>query len=255
MTASVTPASHLYAGFRYAGALASIQAQRDFQRQILVAIPGEDLFIVGCAYGQEAQHLISGTSRWTKIVAIDLADVGPYLVHQPALSARNSGMRWFNCDLLDSSRLPGYGAFDAVQCGFVLHDIPPTAKERAMFCLAEAVHSEGYVIISDIFIRSENDRSSSAEVVYDAFLHEASTALRSNRLNYSQWHELVGDGVAPGLLRSRQDALEGYRDHFESIDYMMARAARVGLNLEHVFSNPVNEHLHVLVFRHAALKP
>lgn len=246
--------SHLYAGFRCAGALPSVHAQREFQRQVVELIPGEDLFIVGCAFGEEANHILSATDRWRNVLAIDLADIGTVLAWQPALSSRVSGLRWYNSNLLDAPQLPGYGTFDAVQCGFVLHDVPPSAKERAIGYLASAVRIGGHVIISDIFVQPHRDRASNTEDIYDAFLCEASAALEQGSLSLGEWHALVGDGLEPGLLRSRHESLEASRDYFDSIELTVARAESAGLDLQDLFHNPINEHLSVLVFRRTGLK-
>lgn len=245
--------SHLYKGFRHAGTLASIQAQRDLQRRALACLHGTRLLIVGSAFGEEANHLLYGTSRWLRVVAIDLVDVASQVFQQPVLLMLGWRFGFYRCDLLDTFKLHEYGSFDVVQCGFVLHDMPSREKDRAIRQLAYAVRPGGHIIISEIFSSTGGDQTSNAAAVYDTFLREATTARDLSRLRSSDFDELVGDGVKPGLLRSREEAVQGNRDFFEPLAETIERARCAGLRLKKVAVNPVNRDLCVLLFGRARL--
>ena len=254
MTAARTSTTHLYAGFRHAGALASVHAQRDSQRRVLALLPGARLLIVGSAFGEEANCILYGTSRWMTVVAIDLADLASQVRRQPGLSALGSRLSCGQCDLLDAHTVQGYGGFDVAQCGFVLHDVRPQEKQHAMRQLAFAVRPGGHVIVSDIFSPMDQRQVSHAARVYDVFLREAVTARYLGHLTSRDFDELVGDGGGPGLLRSREEAVQGSRDFFESMEETIARARCEGLLLQGVGRNPSNADLAVLLFRRVDLR-
>jgi SAM-dependent methyltransferase len=247
--------THLYPGFRYAGVLTSIHIQREFQRKFLQGLPGTKLLITGCAYGEEANHIVENVSRWTNVSAIDLAHVSAPVRRQPRLSELGSRLHCWQMDLLDIQTIAGYAHFDIAQCGFVYHDIRFEEKQRAMCQLARTIRPGGYMILSEIFCHGEHSGVSDSVRVYDSFLHEAAAALDKQKLTSTQFSELIGNGETPGLLRSRSEAAEGGRDYFESIDCTITRAHAVGLQIRHVWWNPANSDLAVLVFQRPATSP
>jgi len=244
------PYSRLYRGFRLAGALSSVKAQREYQKLVLASLPGSRLLIVGCGFGDEAEQLLSDKSciqKWSDITAIDLADVSGELRRHEHLSMLTDKLRFHQCDLLEACCLDSYGFFDIVQCSFVLHDIRPSEKGTAMERLAAAVRYGGHIIISDIFplrgLKNQNARD-----VYDTFIYEALDALAVGRISSVELNELLGDGTCSGLLRSREEAIQGTRDFFESTYEIVGRAFSAGLSLISLARNIDNENLAVLVF-------
>lgn len=216
MTVSFQATTHLYPGFRYAGALASIREQRECQRNVLQGLSGTSLLIIGCAYGEEANRIVGNASRWTSVSTVDLADVTATVIRQPGLMELGRRLRCWQKDLLDIQTIEGYGHFDVAQCGFLYHDIRFEEKQEAMRKLAGAVSPDGHMILSEIFCPGDHSEVSDTVRVYDSFLSEAAAARDKQRLTSTEFTELVGNGETPGLLRSRSEAAEGGRDYFVS---------------------------------------
>lgn len=246
----MTSQSHLYQGFRHVGALSSVHFQREDQKTLLASLPGSRLLVVGSGYGHEAEHILDSDSQLRDLLdvtIIDLVDVSVELLQRSGLSMLNSKLRFNQRDILDASRVDGYGMFDIAQCGFVLHDIRPNEKDRAMQQLAGAVRGGGHIIISDIFSLGSGAHQVALDV-YDSFIRETIAARAVGRLSTDAYDELMGDGACSGLLRSREEAISGVRDYFESVAELIARALRAGLRLVSVSRNPDNKFLAVLVF-------
>ncbi len=251
---AMTPTSHLYSGFRYAGALASIKEQRHIQGRLLARLPMERLLVIGIAFGEEANVLVSHQPQRRerlRVTAIDLVDVGAQVNVQPHLLRLPRPVEFHRLDLLNASCLDDYGTFDVVQCGFVAHDIPPLLKDRAVLSLANAVGWNGLILISDIFVRSQRNPAEVA-AIYDGFIEEAKAALRARRLSREAFDELVGDGDRRGLAASRRDAMAGDRDFFEEPHALIARAQRANLTLIDAVPNPQNASLFVFLFARRA---
>ena len=244
--------SHLYPGFKHAGALESVQAQRILQGGILWRLAPRKLLIVGSGYGEELNEFL-GFQRSTDVCGdlsiIDLADVRSELTLQPHVVRLNSKISFRQLDLLQADELDGFGAFDIIQCGFVLHDIAPHEKDRAFENLANAIAPGGHVLVSDIFVESPGDVGEISGI-YDRFIHEGEVALREGRLCDHEFQALVGDGIAMGLKRSRKESVRGERDSFEPLGVLLERARRAGLALVDLTPNPLNKHLFVLLFAH-----
>jgi SAM-dependent methyltransferase len=241
---------HLYPGFRHVGALASINAQRLVQGGLLRDVAPKSLLIVGSGYGEELDLLVAcqpSIDNWSILSIIDLADVHGDLASQPHLAELKRKPSFRRLNLLDAAELQEFGAFDCVQCSFVLHDIFPHEKDRALRALAESVRRGGHVLVSDIFVQLPEDANEISEI-YDGFIHEAEAAFREGGLREDEFHALVGDGNARGLKRSRREAVRGERDFFEPLDVLLERARRVALTLVDVIQNPLNARLFVLLF-------
>lgn len=250
--------SHLYIGFRYAGKLASVAEQRRIERSILSAVTTDHrsnvLLSVGCAFGDEINDLLLGEPfkrRRFDITAIDSSPVGDEIFAQPFVSKPNIRFEWHQSDIFDLPLLNKYGSFDITQAGFVLHDIDCSNKDIAIRLLAQALRPHGHLILSDIFTdgrqakRHETLRRQ-VEHIYDQFLEEADQALRVGDLNEEQWHSLVGDGKNPGLKATRNEAIAGFRDFFESVEETSARLRNAGFTEVQVVTNPINSYLSVL---------
>jgi hypothetical protein len=181
--------------------------------------------------------------------AIDLCDVEEELRAQDIARVLGERLRWNQLNLLDARELPEYGDFDVVQCGFVLHDIPWDLKDRAMMILLEALQPRGHLVISEIAARPDRNYVSEMSEIYDAFVAEAITSRESGSLNPDSWQLLVGDGVTPGLLRSKADAIEGGRDFFDTLPRLVERAENAGLRACNIIENGKNDRLAVTVFR------
>lgn len=244
--------SQLYTGFRYAGSLPSIRCQRQVQAHVLSSLAPRSILVIGCAYGDELRQLISRVDiedpRLT-VTATDLCDVEAELREHQFARDLGSRLRWARINLLDSEQLPGYGHFDLVQCGFVLHDIPWELKDRAMEILAGAPHRRGHVLISEIFVVGSSGYASQVTEIYDGFLREAHASLTSGALEEHCWRLLVGDGQSPGLLRSKEQAVCGSRDFFETLPSLLGRAKGCSLKERRVIRNKVNDRLAVALLR------
>ena len=243
--------SHLYEGFRFAGALESVAEQRTAQAHILSNCTCTSVLVVGGGFGEETDVLMSAINKAgnpPNLTVIDLADVSAELRSQPFLRQLGPRLRFSQIDLLDAPDLPGYGGFDLVQCGFVLHDFAPCTKDAAVATLAGSVRPGGHVLISDICVRLSAG-TEEVDGVYSRFLEEAWSALNEGRLTEGGYSALVGDGIREGLERSRRDAFLGERDHFEDCHDVVRRALRAGLELVRVNRNSVNERLFVFLFR------
>lgn len=244
--------SHLYRGFRFAGFLPSVHTQREIQGRLLFDLRPQRLLVVGCAYGDELAQLLSAIDYQNSslnVTAIDLAPVEEELRSQDFASVLGSRLQWMRVGLLDTVRVPKYGRFDIVQCGFVLHDIDYRYKDRAMFVLSKAVRPGGHVIISDIFLSCAIQNELETCSIYDFFLSEADSARRNGRLRENEWRLLVGDGKLPGLLRSKDEALQGTRDFFDTPSELKDRATKAGLEVVRMVTNSVNSRLRVMVMR------
>lgn len=246
----MTSDSHLYPGFRFAGALASVDMQRRLQQDALATLPVRQLLSVGCGYGDELDVMLDGNVARDdsfRVFGIDLADVADEVRARPNVARLGDRFKFGRLGLLDVESIEGFGSFDVVQCGFVLHDIDPEDKELAIDKLARAVRPGGCLLISDIFL-SDGDVPREIESIYDEFIAEAHDALRRGQLERDQYEALAGDGACPGLIRSRSDAMRGTRDHFEESSVLIDRARRAGLVLQQVLTNPRSGHLLVMVF-------
>ncbi len=246
--------SHLYPGFRFAGALPSVLKQRRIQAQMLRALCPRQLLVVGCAQGDELSDLLSEINLDNAdltVTATDVCDVEEVLrSHRYAISL-GARLHWMQLDLLEAERVSGYGSFDVVQCGFVLHDICPETKDRALEVMSGAVKPGGHLIISEICLKEGSDPASEAIEIYDVFLKEADEARRTNLLQPHEWSRLVGDGESPGLLRTKREAMEGERDFFETRSELIRRAERAALEVRETVVNEVNPRLTVLLLRQA----
>jgi len=242
--------SHLYQGFRFASVLPSIRAQREIQRKILHILRIKTLLVLGCAFGDELAQLLEGITYMSSdisVTAIDLASVEDALRAHTFAKVLGPHLKWRSLDLLDAAQLPEYGEFDVVQCGFVLHDVPYDDKDRAMAVLSGAIRPGGHLIISDMFISDKQDRLTEACNIYDAFLSEASSARNSGLLGAEEYRPLVGDGVQPGLHRSKKEATEGMRDFFDSLESLIDRFRKAGLHICRIEPNPINSSLSVIL--------
>lgn len=244
--------SHLYHGFRFAGILDSIQLQRKLQAKMLEYLRPVRLFVVGCAYGDELAELLSEIDRQATdltITTIDLAAVEDTLRSHEFAMLLGPRLQWMQRNLMDASDIPGYGQFDVVQCSFVLHDVDYQQKDQAMRMLSRAVRPGGHLIVSDIFLSGTVEDRSEIRSIYDAFLSEADDACRTGQLQNYEWRLLVGDGLIPGLLRARNEAIQGIRDFFETPARLIGRATRAGLRVCQVEPNPLNRRLRVMLMR------
>lgn len=249
--------SHLFRGFRYAGRLPSIETQRTIQSSLLSElIRNHDigLFLsVGCAFGNELNefYLLSEHFRNLDVVAIDLADVNHEIHSQAFALSLGQRLKWEQLNLLDVQSLRGYGTFDVVQCGFVLHDICRPDKEQAYQVLSDSVGLGGWLILSDMFPASPNGTAkeylSEVKKLYESFIAEANSARERGILSVDEWNDLVGDGYGPGLQRNLQEALTGSRDFFETQSRTECRLVESGLVIEKVIQNPINSRLAVIL--------
>lgn len=247
------PDSHLYEGFRFAGALSSIATQRKMQREILISSGARHLLSIGCGFGEELECLLSNRDEANsafRVVGTDIAPVEGAVSAQPSVAMLGKRFEFSAINLLDIDSLSGFMAFDLVQCGFVLHDIEPGKKDYALDLMARAILPAGLVMVSDIFLTRGDIRAESQEI-YDCFITEASEALDEGRLDHSQHRALTGDGTSSGLIRARLDAVSGKRDHFEKPSSLIDRARKAGLVLQQIWKNPRNERLQVLTFSRA----
>jgi len=247
----MTSDSHLYPGFRFAGALASVDAQRRLQRDALATLPLQHLLSVGCGYGDELELMLGGREGGDdalRVLAVDLADVGHEVGSLPNVARLGERFRFQRLGLLDAEAINDFGGFDVVQCGFVLHDIEPHDKGRAIATLARAVRPGGYLLVSDIFLSEGGGDAREIGSIYDLFIAEARDALDRRRLNRGQYEALIGDSACPGLIRSRCDAMRGTRDHFEKPSALVHRARQAGLVLHRLFTNPRSGRLLVMLF-------
>ena len=247
----MTQVSHLSPGFRFAGALSSVAVQRVLQGVLLSSYTVESLLVVGSGFGEEADVLVRHLDEASPppfLTAIDLANVSHSLREKPNLGCLGARLQFQQTDLLETSLLKKYGEFDVVQCGFVLHDFPPDAKDAAVTTLAAAVRSGGYVLISDIFLLSPMN-AREVWFLYQGFLQEATAALQLGRLTPESFDALVGDGVRMGLARSLREAIRGERDYFETREALINRALRAGLEIVRVDCNPMNKRMSTLLFR------
>jgi SAM-dependent methyltransferase len=209
---------------------------------------------VGCAYGHELDLALSrldlADSR-VAVTAIDVAEVERDLRACKFAKRLGERLHWRRLDLLDCHLLEDYGAFDVVQCGFVLHDIKPAAKERALATLARALRPGGFFVLSDFFICGEDNAAAQTDEIYQQILDEALDSFKDGRLESSELAMLLGDGLGPGLLSTKEEAFRGHRDFFDSVPRMLDRAARSGLECLRVVRNPLNQWLAILVMRRA----
>lgn len=244
--------SHLYPGFRFAGALPSVLRQRRIQAQMLRALSPRRLLVVGCAQGDELSELLSeinlDNADFT-VTATDLCDVEEVLRSHDYAISLGPRLHWMQLDLLEAERVSGYGDFDVVQCGFVLHDIRPEMKDRALALMSRAVKTGGHLIISEICLKEGSDPASEAIEIYDVFLREADEARRKGLLQPHEWGLLVGDGESPGLLRTKREAMDGDRDFFETRSELIRRIQRAALEMSETVVNEMNSRLTVLLLR------
>lgn len=248
--------SHLYPGFRHAGSLASVAIQREIQGSLLSSLDVSRILIVGSGFGEEANILVKylgDAVMKLHLSVVDLTDVYRQLCAQPFLRHLISKLRFYHIDLLESQKIDGFGKFDIVQCGFVLHDFQPFYKNHAIDVLASSVRVGGYVLISDIFLSAENSVSDILEI-YQGFITEAEDALKDGNLNPDAFAELVGDGKCMGLKRSKREALYRIRDFFETRDSMIGRAKLTGLKLVEICHNPICSYMSMLLFKRIGLR-
>jgi hypothetical protein len=241
--------THLYAGFRYAGGLNSIRVQRAIQRRMIRALQPRNILSVGCAQGDELSTILKGLDvldERLSVTAIDVSDVEEVLRSHDFARELGSRLIWRRHDLLEIQRIKGFGDFDLVQCSFVLHDIPWELKDHAVSRLCECLKPGGYAIVSEMVTREEADYASEVAAIYDEFICEAEAALEDGALTEVGWNGLVGDGVAPGLLRSKAEALEGGRDFFDSEPQVIGRTTMSGLKVRRLIRNRMNERLVVI---------
>lgn len=244
--------SHLYAGFKFAGKLQSVEMQRRLQAGLVAMVPSQKLLTVGCGYGEELKQLLGGLKLDdpdVDVTAIDIADVRGSLQSYGYARQLGERFRYGQLDLIGLEQLSEFGNFDIIQCGFVLHDISWSFKDKAISSLGRAVHAGGYQIISDIFVATGVDKRSEATLIYDRFLREADASRRAGTLSDEGWNELVGDGESPGLRRSKREAVAGDRDFFDTLPDMLERAKRCELQVCRVIENPVNDRLAVVLMR------
>jgi 2-polyprenyl-3-methyl-5-hydroxy-6-metoxy-1,4-benzoquinol methylase len=242
--------SHLYHGFQFVGVLRSIRGQRRIQAAIIRGLRVERLLVIGCGYGDELAVLLGRLNLqdpFVRVNAIDLAPTGESVKSKDFARRLGSRFEFATLDLMDLAGLQGYGQFDVAQCGFVLHEIPYSLKEQALKILSASVRPRGHVIISDIFNSDTGSYTSEVAKIYDAFLREANCALSQGALQQHEWRSLLGDGSCPGLLLSKAEAVAGSRDYFETLACMVGRAARNGLDVCRIVSNPFNPWLYVIV--------
>ncbi len=260
--------SHLFRGFRFAGRLPSIEAQRNIQSSLISELIRDyqiGLFLsIGCAFGNELNEFYASCEHFRSldVVAIDLADVNRELHSQAFARALGQRLEWEQLDLLDIRSLPRYGMFDIVQCGFVLHDICPPDKEQAYQVLADSVRLGGWLILSDMFPLFSDSPSgiakeyvSEVKKLYESFIAEANSARERGILSADEWNALVGDGHSPGLKSNLHEALTGSRDFFETQSQTERRLVQAGLVIERVIQNPINSRLAVILASPARTLP
>ena len=260
--------SHLFRGFRFAGRLPSIKAQRNIQSHLICELIRDyqiRVFLsIGCAFGDELNefHTSCKHLRSLDVVAIDLADVNRELHRQAFARALGQRLLWKQVDLLDIRSLPRYGIFDIVQCGFVLHDICRPDKEQAYQVLADSVRSGGWLILSDMFPMFSDSQSgivreyaSEVKKLYESFIVEANSARERGILSSDEWTALVGDGHSPGLKSNLHEALNGSRDFFETQSQTERRLVQAGFVIERVIQNPINSRLAVILASRARTLP
>lgn len=245
-------ASHLYPGFRHASALRSISEQRRIQNEILRSLRPRRLLSVGCAHGDEIRELLRCIDLLDErfyVSAIDVCDVEDVLWTHSFARDLGERLAWKQLDLLHAAELPGYGNFDIVQCGFVLHDVPWGMKNDAFAILLRALRRGGHLLVSEIVAKP--DRSYAAEVadIYDAFIDEAAACRKAGALDANSWQAFVGDGEPPGLLHSKASALGENRDFFDTQAALIDRAESAGSQVQRIITNTVNERLIVAVLR------
>jgi len=244
--------SHLYEGFQFAGELSSVREQRKLQAALVARLQPGKLLVVGCAYGEELASLLGAldleNSR-VSLTAIDLVDTEASLRRFQYAQTLDRRLEFKRLDLFRSEELADYGRFDLVQCGFVLHDIPYSLKDRAIGVLAQAVRPGGYVVLSDMFATGSTDARVELTHVYNDFLREGELAVCSGDLGLEQWQLLAGDGITPGLIRARAEAKDGARDHIDRFEKCTARVVRCGLIVLDTVINSVNPRLAVILGR------
>jgi hypothetical protein len=180
------------------------------------------------------------------MTAIDIADVEDEIRLRKFATTLGSRFILRRLALHESDRL---GAFDVVQCGFVLHDMSPATKDAALATLAKAVSPGGYLIVSDFFLLEIRDVPSQKRELYTCVIEEAEHALRVGHLGQAEFQILLGDGRGPGLLATRAEAICEERDFFDTVSLMQERAARFGFQLVQTHHNALNRWLTILVMQ------
>jgi hypothetical protein len=248
--------SHIYTGFRFVGALESIEFQREAQRSILkhlmTAYHSYSLLSVGTAFGDELDVLLDPelmkTIAGVYVAAVD-CDCCVKEVSEKAFASQGKvNLSCIQSDLFSIDCVPGYGSFDAVQSGFVLHDFEYSQKDAAFRKLSQAVRIGGSMILSEIFSNQRKAAQQETMEIYDHFLREADSALHMGRLTCPEWRDLVGAASgAPGLLRTKEEAMNGDRDFFESVAATTERLVAAGLQVTEYVNNPFYPNLSVIL--------
>jgi SAM-dependent methyltransferase len=210
----------------------------------------KSVLTVGCAYGDELAVLLRGMAlSQMSVTAVDLANTARALYcfgYAQVLCPRFTFQR---LDLLRAWHLSGYGRFDVVQCGFVLHDIPYPMKDHAVAIIAKSVAPGGYAVLSDFFSVRNVDIETSLRHIYDGFIFEGKAALGHGRLKSDEWDLLAGDGTQPGLLRCRRQAMAGGRDYVDDLRTFAGRLRQAGLQMCHITLNMASSQLAVILAR------
>lgn len=256
--------SHLYPGFRHVGILPSIYEQRRIQRAILCDIfplvGNRDFLSIGCGYGEELDFFLSDEGKQLpksldKMIAMDIADVKNAVYSQPMISQLNSNFIYYHHDLLELDKLELARKPSIVQCGFVMEDIEYIYKDLAFELIRETISDNGWFIYSEMFLdnlkrsttSADEDRQRTVAFLYDLFINEAKISLNEGRMSNRQYSELCGDGKIPGLYRTRQDAIDGKRDFFESLEKTLERLRKHNFTVASILDNKHNPFLKIIV--------
>ena len=256
--------SHLYLGFRHVGILPSIHEQRRIQRAILCdifpLIGSGDFLSIGCGYGEELDFFLSDEGEQIpkslkELIALDIADVKNTVYLQPMISQLNSKFTFHQHDLLELDKLGLAKRPLIVQCGFVMEDIEYSCKDLAFELIREIISDDGWFIYSEMFLDNlrqsdalaDEDRQRTVASLYDLFINEAEISLNEGRMSKRQYNELCGDGKTPGLYRTRQQAIDGKRDFFESLEKTLQRFRELSFTVAAILDNKYNPFLKIIL--------
>jgi len=254
--------SYLYPGFKHVGYLPSVAFQRTVQRRTIVKLLKEQpcikMLSIGCGYGEELNHCLMGLEGdgvIVSVMAVDVAAIRRDIFSQSFANQGNIRLSYEQLNLFNLYEAPGFGCFDIVQCGFVLHDVESNRKQLAFDIISKAVRPGGQVIISDIFVSDAAVQqcclnvlyTQEVENIYGQFLYETQSAYTAGLLCEKDMNELLGNGQEPGLLRTSKDAISGNRDFFDSVAQTVSRMRYCNLDIDEVIYNPHCHNLAVLV--------
>jgi SAM-dependent methyltransferase len=253
--------SHLYSGFRFVSLLPSIINARELEASLISNLDflnssSGNFISVGPGYGDELSFFVSkgATTKWRKICAIDISeDVKDEIETRFDLDLIKHKFSFYELDVRDMEEFFNKEAWSCIQCGFVLHDIEYQDKQQVIETLYNSLEHGGYLIIADMFLNNkvtsdfENIRKEKVSELYNGFLSEALAVYNKGLIDQQEYFALCGDGIVPGLRRTKTDAIEGIRDFFEEEHETLERLERAKFRNIISVQNPLNKFLKIIL--------